>query len=434
MPVFEPSHDEEAMRLYRQAPPAAEGTTFDTPDDMRFWEEFMSQYRVMAEARELPTIEVPLQNEFVSVSRAWASKFIAAWELFNCHTVTIRGPDNVFVTRVCHQFWQEIRETLGDGGAAAAAAAGEVSVTSNREPGVRVSASQREWNDLVHRWETLNGCTPEQRRLLLEQRRHEPLGDRQASSTGGGTGLGGDDGNDAGGGIPIPHMSLSLQSLDAFPPENFQEDIPIGSNFNVDSNFWHCLKRFTAWVPGAQASPAITLECGTEKLATNRVFLRRFLAAWKAQFPLAIVVAMAGDDGQPVSTCFSAHPAVWHELLPRRYGHASPEQQRQIPRGFVVCHVKEDTESPPILLRKAGYREVVRIWPDQYPADGKKISSLLLTTKPAALKGRCAPCVRLPKPETERPGRRKRVPGAPRSRRDVCRSVCPFEGGVGWGG
>ena len=414
MPVFEPSHDQEARRLFLNAPEPNPGERVVLPDDAAFLAEFVSQYHMNIEARAPPLEDLYVGNERMKVSTSWAYKFVHAWETFNCHKVTVRGVDNTLHFRACNQFWEEIKREIERYDGTEGNDGEIIDIFTNREPSVKLYASNNRWSDLVNHWETVNRCSLAQRQLVLDQRRAEP---KQEEPTAFNTM--GAEYQDVGGVIPVPHMALPLSAVQSIPSSQFEGDANnTNFDFKADSNFWKCLQRFSAWVPEASQPPAFLVGSEGDQLIVNTVFMRQFIQAWRELFPYTIIIATNDQDGKVVSTFFNAHSAVWHELTLRSVGFASPDNQRNVPPGYHIARTMEDTASPPILLKAQAYRDVVRIWPDQFPSDGKGIG-IQLNEEPAnRVKPRPAPCVLLPK--ADKPGRRKRPAGAPRSRRVVC--------------
>eukprot|EP01061_Rhynchopus_euleeides_P004328 TRINITY_DN13583_c0_g2_i1.p1 TRINITY_DN13583_c0_g2~~TRINITY_DN13583_c0_g2_i1.p1 ORF type:complete len:487 (+),score=153.67 TRINITY_DN13583_c0_g2_i1:63-1463(+) len=428
MPVFEPSHDPEALRLYMSAPEAGEGEAIVLPDDPAFIAEFSSQFRLMSEAQLPPLEEIYLGANRVPVNRKWASKFTRSWETFNCHTVRVAGVEGVVSFRACHQFWEEMKreietfDGIGNDGEV-------IDVTTNREP-TRLHCSNNRWNDLVSHWEALNSCTQTHRERILSQRGADPAAAAAAAAAAASAAVSPPPGQrytpdnqyqDVDGVIPVPHMALPLANVHAVPAEQFADDDNTNFDFRADGNFWKCLQRFSAWVPEASHPPVFAVGSEGDQLVVSRVFMRRFIQAWRELFPYTVIIATADHSGKVVSTFFNAHSAVWHELTLRSSGSASPDNQRSIPPGFYLARTMEDATSPPILLKAQAYREVVRLWPDQFPSDGKSIGMQLKEDAANRVKPRPAPCVSLPKPD--RPGKRRRPAGAPKSRPDEVPTV-----------
>ncbi|KAJ9455779.1 hypothetical protein DIPPA_04559 [Diplonema papillatum] len=467
MPLFEPSHDKLAASLLQQAATTgidmSQGRRlFHFPADIRLWEEFKAQLRIGAESREPPLCKVTADHcdETFDVNRHWMAAFVGAWEQYNPHTVVVQGIDGSVEFRASDQFWADLCRTLQDDKDSDSGRRGDVVwITNHGDARNQLRTSTRRWNEVVHDWEVKNKCTAGQRQDILEERGR--LGDAieqrgtqsgmepnpyeyQASSlsplsrnmhpgsqTSTGSGY-----LDATKLVQLPYMSLPPNALDKVPYEPYEHDHDDSDfDFPADTNFWRCLQRYVARLPESRKAPNFLVGNVGEQLVVNRVFLKRFMAAWGQQFPLTIVIAMRqGKD--VLSSAFYAHHAVWHELNVRSAGLASPENLKHIPDGYCLAHNSEQEEdSPPILLSIAAFQDAARMWPDQYPgttegfADDMRNEIMKEKERiPKGPKPLPAPVVSLPKPG--KPGKRRRLPGAPKSKQDVPNVTLRLDKGI----
>ena len=172
--------------------------------------------------------------------------------------------------------------------------------------------------------------------------------------------------------LRIPCMSLGVGHLSKV--QGMMRDMPDDDNFKfkADANWWRCLTRFIDVSPEGRMEPTFEIEFteANETLTVNRGFLRSFMAAWTAEFPITLAVAIS-SGGVLTKTAITIHGAVWHEILLRSVGHASEQEQRSVPDGCCLAHSSVDPNSPPVVLAIDDWNYVCTLWPSQFP-DGKK--------------------------------------------------------------
>eukprot|EP00659_Diplonema_papillatum_P018418 gene18418-28414_t len=175
--------------------------------------------------------------------------------------------------------------------------------------------------------------------------------------------------------LTVPCMALDMHALlkarkALMGPDKTVEAVDEEFDFPADNNFWQCLQRFAAAIPEASQVPTFHIESSHSDepgLTVNRQFLKLFRQAWNTEFPLSITVAM-NEVGRTQAAVFSAHSAVWYEVLLRSKGHAAFEHRgRQIPKGVCLCHSSSDPNAPPVALTVAQWGEICALWPEQFP-------------------------------------------------------------------
>ena len=165
-------------------------------------------------------------------------------------------------------------------------------------------------------------------------------------------------------------MSLDVSALVAAKKTPHRQNTPDTLQFPADENFWKCLQRLVTIIPGAQDKPTFDIEGNNkdEVITVNRAFLTLFRTAWAAEFPLWVTVVM-NESGELKRSVFSAHAAVWYEILLRSSGYAALDHSKQrIPVGKCLCHSSaDDPEQAAISLTVDDWHAICKLWPEQFP-------------------------------------------------------------------